>query len=296
MGTCEALRHLNTLHLDIPMQDYRWYMQSKCGYQLIKSTDTNVEKFHFIRAANVCVCPYGTAQVDPVCAKDGEAMCKRCDTGYTINQDKTACLADPCTVDPPNIAGLDADASACENTPSGGICEFVCVPGRSPNGAAKCMAAQWIGANVSNAETGPTCVHNPACHNASSPLLQGALGPGDCPADLPAAQSCTQEARAGFTCTASICPETGGAGSLQRGQCLQNNCTCANGVALRGENCTHHGASMCQSCDPGYTRNDTEHLNRITACVPDPCAFDPLITHLDPATSSCENTHGSNGS
>ena len=140
------------------------------------------------------------------------------------------------------------------------------------------------------------CVHNPACHNASSPLLQGALGPGDCPADLPAAQSCTQEARAGFTCTASICPETGGAGSLQRGQCLQNNCTCANGVALRGENCTHHGASMCQSCDPGYTRNDTEHLNRITACVPDPCAFDPLITHLDPATSSCENTHGSNGS
>ena len=73
-------------------------MQSKCGYQLIKSTDTNAEKFHFTRAANVCKCPYGTAKVDPDCTTDGEHMCKRCDTGYTINGDKTACLADPCTV------------------------------------------------------------------------------------------------------------------------------------------------------------------------------------------------------
>ncbi len=293
--TCESLRHLNTLHLDIHMQDYRWFMQSKCGYELIKSTDTNAEKFHFTRAANVCKCPYGTAQVDPVCTKDGEHMCKRCDTGYTINQDKTACTADPCTADPPNLAGIDAAASECENTPSGATCEFVCVAGRSPNGAAKCVAAQWIGANASNAEAGPLCIHNPACHNASYPLLHGAAGTGDCPTELAATQSCTQAAAAGFTCTASTCPEAGGIDALQPGVCTQNNCTCANGTALSGENCTTHGAPMCESCNAGYSLNDADNLNQATACIPDPCAFDPLITHLDPGTSPCENTAGENG-
>jgi hypothetical protein len=138
-------------------------------------------------------------------------------------------------------------------------------------------------------------VHNTACGNASDPLLHGAASAGDCPDELPATQSCTQAAAAGFTCTASTCPAAGGVDALQPGKCMQNNCTCASGTALRGENCTVHGASMCGSCDTGYSLDDAVNLNQATACVPDPCAFDPLITHLDPGTSPCENTVGANG-
>ena len=289
--TCEPLRHLNTLHLDIQTQRYRWYMQDLCGYELVKSTDTSKELFHFTRAANVCKCPYGKAKVDPMCTKDGEHMCRECDPGYTMNGDNTACIADPCLSDPTFIAGLDADNSPCENTVSEGVCHFACVPGRTPNGAAKCVAAQWIGANESNAETGPLCIHNPACRNASD-LLRGAVAAGDCLSEIPAASECTQIARDGLTCSPSICPEAGGA--LQPGSCTQNNCTCSHGVAQRGENCTTHGASMCESCDSGYSLNDKVNLNQATACLPDACAFDPLIDNLDPVSSLCEDTPGNN--
>merc|ERR1712072_392104 len=48
--------------------------------------------------------------------------------------------------------------------------------------------------------------------------------------------------------------------------CEANTCTCANGVAKTGAECTTDGASMCASCSTGYTINDAA-----TACTANTC-------------------------
>jgi len=34
-----------------------------------------------------------------------------------------------------------------------------------------------------------------------------------------------------------------------------NTCTCTNGVAVTGDSCLTDGASICGSCNAGYTKN-----------------------------------------
>ena len=42
---------------------------------------------------------------------------------------------------------------------------------------------------------------------------------------------------------------------------VANTCTCENGVATTGADCTTDAASMCASCDDGFTINGDD-----TAC------------------------------
>jgi len=50
-------------------------------------------------------------------------------------------------------------------------------------------------------------------------------------------------------------------------ECLPFECTCANGVAKTGADCTTHGASMCESCSAGYTMNTGGTACEGFACI-----------------------------
>ena len=52
------------------------------------------------------------------------------------------CVEDPCAADPV-IANMDDAASACENTNSEDTCDFTCVTGHTPSGAATCTTGTW---------------------------------------------------------------------------------------------------------------------------------------------------------
>ena len=48
-----------------------------------------------------------------------------------------------------------------------------------------------------------------------------------------------------------------------------NTCTCANGVAKTGSDCTTDGASMCASCAQGYTKNAAgTACEGLDVCIP----------------------------
>ena len=42
-------------------------------------------------SANLCNCPNGSPKTGAACTKNGAVMCDSCDTGFTINKDKTKC-------------------------------------------------------------------------------------------------------------------------------------------------------------------------------------------------------------
>merc|ERR1719201_348804 len=44
-------------------------------------------------ADNVCECPNGTPQTGSSCTQHGANMCKDCNSGWTLSQNKTKCEA-----------------------------------------------------------------------------------------------------------------------------------------------------------------------------------------------------------
>merc|ERR1712232_1230702 len=55
--------------------------------------------------------------------------------------------------------------------------------------------------------------------------------------------------------------------------CTANSCTCDNGVAKTGSECASNGASMCKSCNAGWTLNSAN-----TACDGESSTADPSTT------------------
>jgi len=94
-----------------------------------------------------------------------------------------------------------------------------------------------------------------------TPLIEGTLT--DC--------KCTEEEyRTGETCTAcDRCEagmrETSNCTSELNRVCTQNNCSCTNGSAATGINCTTHNANICSSCANGYYKTN-QTCTECTVC------------------------------
>merc|ERR1712232_1427483 len=70
--------------------------------------------------------------------------------------------------------------------------------------------------------------------------------------------------------------------------CTANSCTCDNGVAKTGSECTSNGASMCKSCNAGWTLNSAN-----TACDGESSTADPSTTGAaEKLSSAVQNAVG----
>merc|ERR1712226_1551037 len=101
--------------------------------------------------AKQCKCPNGTPETGDSCAGNGATRCARCDTGFTINTQKTACTQNQCKC--PN--GTPKAGTACASNGADGCarCDDGC---KKNSNKKKCNP---VARNVpnSNKERGPAC-------------------------------------------------------------------------------------------------------------------------------------------
>ena len=59
--------------------------------QLGDGTTKDKKEFKAVFSTNVCSCPNGSPKSGVACTEHGAGMCDSCNTGWTINKDKTKC-------------------------------------------------------------------------------------------------------------------------------------------------------------------------------------------------------------
>jgi surface protein len=221
---------------------------------------------------------YNTNSCD-ICS-DTCAMCTACDTGKRQTTPCTSASNRICTQNNCSCSnGTAATGEAC-TAHNANICSS-CAYGFYKNGTT-CTKCTTCG--LGEYKSGTTCDGNgindtqtcTTCSNGDSTYLcvadtyeTGTVCNGRGNNDTQTCTGCT-------TCdtgTSEMTPCT----SASNRVCTQNNCSCTNGTAATGIDCTTHNTNICSYCDYGFYKNGTTCQN-IDNCAPNPCGNGGLCT------------------
>jgi len=225
-------------------------------------------------------CMSGKYQNGALCSGSGfndTQTCSVCTTCGTGKRQTTACSSGTNRVCAQNICdcanGVKATGTAC-TTNNANICSYCSSEYyKTVDTCTGCTTC-----STGTRETTPcTSEYNRACTQNICLCTNGVKAEGT---------SCTNHnaniclsCSSGFYKNSDVCTacttcgtgtrETTACTSESNRVCTQNVCSCANGVAATGTECTTHDAIVCSSCDSGYTKNTT--CVDINECAPQPC-------------------------
>eukprot|EP00927_Polykrikos_kofoidii_P033732 TRINITY_DN2855_c1_g1_i1.p1 TRINITY_DN2855_c1_g1~~TRINITY_DN2855_c1_g1_i1.p1 ORF type:complete len:2117 (-),score=255.99 TRINITY_DN2855_c1_g1_i1:98-6232(-) len=247
------------------------------GLPDIKHIDAEASKCDNTPSSGSCVfrCKSGYAPTGPAVCTDGS---------WGTHQE---CEPNGCSSNP-EIEFIDAAASKCQGTFSGGNCAFKCLPGYRVSGVATCLLGTWDTAK---------CIAPAACYG--SPSVQNLDTQASKCDGTESSASCAFTCVSGYTAT-GVASCFDGVWSNEN-KCTPNPCSSdppvdfLDNAATQCEG-TPSGGTCTIVCKPSYRASGPATCSLgawdVQTCIaPDPCTGLPSVQHIDAGASGrCAGT------
>ena len=186
--------------------------------------------------ANQCTCTDGVGNTGPDCATDGDESCALCNTGYHYVND-------------PNTGTVGCIPNVC-----------ACAGG-TPRSGENCTVHEAKQCVCTSAEYSVLDGNDITCETKQCTCPGGTSARGDnCPENgFEHCVSCNGNRKLSVN---NRCDECQPGYYMDNNACVENQCTCSNGVGNTGVACATDGTQSCASCNTGSYGNLCDQTNQ----------------------------------